>query len=274
MRVGLIVDNRRLLRWHLLLADHLRARLPDLETRFFVESGSEPLPASARLLLTLERMILRGGRPTVCDPLSEAALGARSAPEFAPDVFIDCTGRERAPPPGAAPVLRPLFDGEPDEEAMMGALLAGRAPVIGVEERRSGAILASGLPSREAADGLTGAIEAVVSRLFFLIDAALGPQPANQISLRPQAANYRAGSALRFGAKNLARLCASRLYHLCCHAPHWRVGWRFVDGPGVLERGDLSGPRWNVLADSGQRFFADPFPIVWKGRAFVFFEDL
>jgi hypothetical protein len=46
------------------------------------------------------------------------------------------------------------------------------------------------------------------------------------------------------------------------------------DGPGVLERGDLSGPKWNVLGDPGLRFFADPFPISRNGRSFLFFEDL
>ena len=274
MRIGLIVEKSRLARWHLLLADHLRAELPGLEARFILESGGEPLPTSARLLLTLERMILRRWRPTVCDSVAASALGRLAGPEFAPDVFIDCTGRERRPVPSTAMTLRPLFDGEASEDAMIAALLVGRAPVISIEERRSGAILAAGIPSREAADGLTGAIEAVVSRLFFLVESALAPRRAPQAACSPQPRSYHAADAARFGARNLVRLCASRLYHLCCYAPHWRVGWRFVDGPGVLERGDLSGPGWNVLADPGRRCFADPFPITWQGRTFIFFEDL
>jgi hypothetical protein len=171
-------------------------------------------------------------------------------------------------------ILRPLFDDDSSEEAMMAALLGGRAPVISVEERRSGAILASGIPSREAAEGLTGAIEAVVSRLFFLLESVLAQHRSALAAPPPQARAYRAADVARFGARNLARLCARRLYHLCCDAPHWRVGWRFVDGPGVLERGDLGGPCWNVLADPGRSCFADPFPISWKGRTFLFFEAL
>jgi hypothetical protein len=42
----------------------------------------------------------------------------------------------------------------------------------------------------------------------------------------------------------------------------------------VWTTGDLSGPAWAVLDDPGHRFFADPFPVQWKGRTFVFFEDL
>jgi hypothetical protein len=42
----------------------------------------------------------------------------------------------------------------------------------------------------------------------------------------------------------------------------------------VWKTGDLSGPSWKVLADPGHRFYADPFPVTWQGRTFVFFEDL
>jgi hypothetical protein len=75
-------------------------------------------------------------------------------------------------------------------------------------------------------------------------------------------------------ARGLATSIAKEIYRLCCYAPHWHVGWRFNDGAGVWQTGDLSGSRWNVLADPGNHFYADPFPITWQGRTFVFFEDL
>ncbi|MFX7776414.1 hypothetical protein ABTJ98_20490, partial [Acinetobacter baumannii] len=57
-------------------------------------------------------------------------------------------------------------------------------------------------------------------------------------------------------------------------APHWHVGWRFAGTTDIWRTGELSGPAWNVLADPGNRCYADPFPVKWQGRTFVFFEDL
>ncbi len=74
--------------------------------------------------------------------------------------------------------------------------------------------------------------------------------------------------------RGLAGAIARRIYRLCCYAPHWHVGWRYTDDQGVWTSKDLSGPPWAVLADPGHRFYADPFPITWQGRTFVFFEEL
>ena len=30
---------------------------------------------------------------------------------------------------------------------------------------------------------------------------------------------------------------------------------------------------WTDLPDDGRRFYADPFPIVWRGRTFLFVEE-
>jgi hypothetical protein len=81
-----------------------------------------------------------------------------------------------------------------------------------------------------------------------------------------------APAATAFLLRNLARACARQIYHLCCHSPHWRVGWRFIDGPGVLETSSLAGGSWNVLPDFGSGFCADPFPIQWAGENYIFFE--
>jgi hypothetical protein len=77
-----------------------------------------------------------------------------------------------------------------------------------------------------------------------------------------------------FVARGLAVSIAKEIYRLCCYAPHWHIGWRYSQNTGVWQTGDLSGPGWKVLGDPGHRFYADPFPVKWQGRTFVFFEDL
>ena len=220
-------------------------------------------------------MVLRRWRETCCDRLPFRAEEHPTLPDFSPDVIVDCTGREEPGHYGeAALVLQPLFDGLPSEQALVSALLSRAMPEVTVADRRSGAVLAWGKPSAEAAQGLTGGMAAVLSRTATLIERILlSPKQAFAQALRRHA-NPGAGMVARFALRNLAADCARAIYHLCFFAPHWRVGWRLHDGPGVLERGDIGGPRWRVLGDPGTRFFADPFPILWNGRTYVFFEDL
>lgn len=64
------------------------------------------------------------------------------------------------------------------------------------------------------------------------------------------------------------------IYRSAFYSPHWRIGWRFVDeGDDVWSRGNLGGQTWQTLRNEPFRFFADPFPIVWEGKTWLFFED-
>ena len=142
----------------------------------------------------------------------------------------------------------------------------------------AGSVIVSGTASLEAAAGIGGGIEAVGSRVITLLLKAL-PVAATDFPLRsvPLVPVRRIGNrdVLFRSAKDVARAAARAAYQLCCHGSHWRVGWRFVEpGDDVWTRRDLSGKRWNVLADPVDHFYADPFPLNWQGRDYLFFEDL
>jgi hypothetical protein len=142
-----------------------------------------------------------------------------------------------------------------------------------MQDAATGAIAAQGLPSLEAADGLTGGLEAVYSRVIALVEQALtAPAPALESGTPAAAAPAR--TPLVFALRNVAFQCARAIYHLCCYSPHWRVGWRFVNGPGVIETGSLGDAPWRVMEDRDLSFAADPFPIEWRGRMGVFYERL
>jgi hypothetical protein len=64
-----------------------------------------------------------------------------------------------------------------------------------------------------------------------------------------------------------------QVYRLFFYSPHWRVGWRIVGGKDVWDRGDLAGVPWRALPNAPFRFFADPFPVCWRGHSYIFFED-
>jgi hypothetical protein len=270
MKIEIVVDADEARLAHRLLKERLGRAFPDATVTLAAAMGAERLPVAVPALLAFERLAYRRGRPTLSDRLPAAELGP---PKSEADVIVDLSSAPVATRQGGLR-LRPRFNDAPGETALIGTLIAGAAPHVTIENVATGEIVVSGLPSLEAADGLTGGMEAVYSRLpIFLEQAIRAPQhAAPRLRFVPRAASD--AQVAEFAARGFARNAARLLYHATCYSPHWRVGWRFNDGPGVTELGALDGPRWNVLADRGHDCYADPFPIVWRGRTCVFFESL
>ncbi len=280
------VEAVALARWVFWLVEALERR-PGCQVFVRVSDYSDPDRSSALpTLLTLERMILRRGRTCGSDRIERSLFGGpRSEPAgLKPDIVIDLTAGGREVDASGATLLRPLYNGQPGETALASALFFCGTPEITIERLLSGGenrwIVASGTASLEAASGIGGAIEAVGSRVITLLMKALSDKEAGSAIGAPlgPAREIRAigrGQILAYSAKSVARAAVRAAYHLCCHGSHWRVGWRFVEpGQDVWTRRDLSGGRWNVLADPVDHFFADPFPLAWKGKDYLFFEDL
>ena len=245
----------------------------DIPVHIAWTATTEPRPAGLDALFELERLVLHKGRHSGANSLTVTPEATRSRAEPA-DVIVDFTGAARDRNSSARLYLRPLFDGVAGENAALASILAGDLPVIEIVNEIDGTIVDRGHPSAEIAAGLSGALDTVMARTLTMLAAALSARPRLVPRLaRPAGGNPRRGLSA-FVARGLAVSIAKEIYRLCCYAPHWHVGWRFNDGAGIWQTGDLSGPGWNVLGDPGNHFYADPFPLTWQGRTFVFFEDL
>lgn len=266
-RIAIVIPQRRFLRWHERLRQGLTRRCPGAEVHISGEARGEAWPAGVASLLTLERMLLRRSKPTLADTIDAQT----SQSDTTRDLIIDLVGD--IAPTGEARVLRALYDGERSDHFAIAALLSGRAPNLAVQDAATGAIVAQGLPSLEAADGLTGGLEAVYSRMIALIEQTI-VAPARTLETLPPAAKTAPRTPAAFALRNIAFQSARMIYHLCCHSPHWRVGWRLIDGPGVIETGALGDKPWRMMEDRDLDFAADPFPMEWRGRMGVFYERL
>jgi hypothetical protein len=106
-----------------------------------------------------------------------------------------------------------------------------------------------------------------------MIDAAMDGASPREAEGEVHHSTITTASVADFGLKSLARAAVRAIYRLCYNAPHWRVGWRFVDDADVIDLRAHPATGWHDLPDDGRRFYADPFPIEHNGRTFVFVED-
>jgi hypothetical protein len=173
--------------------------------------------------------------------------------------------------PGAG--WRVTFDGHPGEAGLLDALGRGRLPLVEVRDP-DGAVVVAGRPGSEQPGTAAVAYGDVLAGLATLVLAAFTghglapPVPAPAAGGR---APRPAVAAARRTAGAVARLGYRALYR----APHWRVGWRFVDpdDPDVLDTLAHPDPGWHDLPDDGHHFYADPFPILHGGETWLFVED-
>jgi hypothetical protein len=279
MRLHVRIDPSHARRW---LID-LRARLQrDGHICDFVAGSVTPEPSAVRLLFQLESLIYRRRGPRPTDRVDRDTLrgGNTGNGSQTPDLVIDLA----AAPAGCCETSRclvVLFDGQASLPALLAPLLEGRMSTISVVDAATGAVIVEGVPGTDNAETVSEAMEFALARVVTLVAGAVARYPScaptsgGTIKAR-QSPAVSSPAAISFLLRAIAFSAVRRLYKLCYYAPHWRIGWRFIEkgAPGIYESLSLDGAQWNILPDPGVRFFADPFPISVDDRNYIFFEDL
>ncbi|MDP4023644.1 formyl transferase [Methylobacterium sp. NEAU 140] len=277
-RVTVRLARGRLRTWHLRLLDAL-ARRPDCRLGIAVSAGDAPdLPPNAELLFRLEAAIHGLPRPGLATAVGAAALQPYSGPEAgAPDLVLDLS--DTSPAGADAPATWRLdFDGVPGEAGLLAALFAGRAPVA-VLRGADGAPVAVGRFGAESKTVMLAAFEDYLARTLTLILAALdggaGALPDDDARRLAPSAGFDLGAveARRRALGGLARQVARRVREVGFHRERWRVGWRRIAGPDVIDLRRHPEAGWTDLPDDGRRFYADPFAIARDGAVTLFVEE-
>ncbi|GJD94011.1 glucosamine inositolphosphorylceramide transferase family protein [Methylobacterium iners] len=268
------LDGSRPRRWHGLLLDRLAA-LPGVSVEREASAGPGALPPNAFLLFRLEallnRLPLTGLAAEAGSDLFQTHPPAGTSP---PDIVIDLCGD--VPEMPGRRVWRLSYDGRTGEAALLSSLLAGRAPIVAISE--AGRVVASGRAGTEALGNILLSFEdALIRTVTLLVAAASGAGPvlphAEAMPVQGEPARLTVRALGARATRMLAWAILRRLYHLCFRAPHWRVGWRRLDGPDLIDLRAHPAEGWRDLADDGRRFYADPFAIDHAGRTFLFVED-
>jgi hypothetical protein len=270
MRVEIHIDQGAPRLWHLSLVEKLN-KLPGVLVGISWTALAKPLPSCISLLFLLERMIHRLPAGGLADAVPRSAfLPYVFEPGVKPDLVLDICGPVEMTPDKRWYLT---FDGSCGEAAALGPLLLGHAPVIGIIDAQSGATLASGRPGTETNGIILSAFEDCLARVITLVVAAAREAAGAMPNAAATTLPLRCGDVGRFAMKMLVGLVIRRLYTLCTYAPHWRVGWRFVEGPDTFDVLTMPEQGWTRLRDDGCRFYADPFPFVFGGRLFLFVEE-
>jgi hypothetical protein len=268
VKIELRVGGSGVRRWHLELVSRLRSA--GVGEVVSIRLTAEPaLPSAVELLLSLERVIHRLPGPRPSDLISPHEI-ALPTDQNSVDLVIDLTasGEEIG---GSS--LRVRYDSLLGDGAIFAALVQGRVPTIEIERHPTGQIVARGEPSTENDGTLCQAYETITSRMIWLLISAIRMPASTMPGFYDQQSKIRMTEAARYVLRNLSHNAIRKAYQLCFFSPHWQIGWRFVTDKDVWDNLGLQGQTWKVLPDPGFRFFADPFPITWRGRTYLLFED-
>ena len=272
MHVRVRLDGTRPRRWHATLLQRISDTPGIQDVSVDIAPGPKGWPASADLLFRLEALVYGLGLGGSLH-LSPSDLAARARP-FAADLVLDLCGDAVA----ACPVWRPAYDGGIGENGLLMSLLAGRVPRLEmIQDER---VVASGILGSDHRGSIAISFEDALARTITVVTAALrdrlsgSPEREARADLVQCVVPVLPAAALgERSARLLARSVVSRLYRLCYHAPHWRTGWRRLDGPDLIDLGRHPNTGWNNLQDDGRRFYADPFPLAYAGSTHVFVEE-
>ncbi|MFB9949585.1 hypothetical protein ACFFP0_12040 [Rhizobium puerariae] len=194
-------------------------------------------------------------------------------PDDAPDLVVDLTGKSGA---RQAPVLTVEINGYPYLPEGFSLLRTGSG-LVDLVARLDGMPVGHACPmisdrvwlSRDANEVLAAAQSLIVQSLARFEARRIREIAAPQLE-------RRAGPLAPAYLKRLATGLTTRTLHKL-NPQHrefsWQTAYRLVDGPGIAESRQIGGTPFAALADDGQRFYADPFPMEHEGRLYLFVEE-
>lgn len=256
-------------RWHLELIERL-ASLPHTQVTLASTGPTHDSRKNAGQLEQVFRLerFLHGRRPGLAaleDPGPAAAVPATAG--VTPDIRLDLSTN----PLADSRTWRLEFDGRAGESAAVEALRAGAPPVVSVV-RPDGTTAASGRPGSETPGVIAAAFDDLLAGCLAVIMKAFTSSESASPTVVPLG-DLHPPSLTRHAVRQTVGAIAHMGYRALYRAPHWRVGWRFADGPGVIDTPGSPPSGWQDLPDDGLRFYADPFPFVHNGELLLFVED-
>lgn len=267
LSIDVVVPQRNPRHWQAQIIHRLEADGCDVAVLH--EPSATPWPGAVNTLLSLERRLFRRASRGLASPVAGIPARSQTRP---PALRVDLAGNA---PPSNIPTITLRFDGANADLAIARAVAMGELPVLEaiLDGRTIVGRALSMVDRREAASlGVEDVLARAVTLILSVVRAFAEGRLEEMGTVSSAFDNGGEGFLAAYLSRALPRLGREALRRAWFRHAHWRVGYRFIDGPGVAETGRV-GTGWAVLPDAGDRFYADPFAIHWQGRPFVFVED-
>lgn len=268
--IDIIVPKFAPRRWQEIVIRRLQADGYDIAVLHGPQSAAWPAPVNAAL--ALERKIFRRRDPALAAPLSEIPTSIRTRPAA---FRLDLAGNAA---PSDIPTITLRFDGSRSDLSVPISVAAGALLLIEIVLDGK-MVIGRAWPMIDKRESVTLGVEDVLARAITLAVSTVRAFAEDRLSMNEPMSTApenrgvgMLGLAFSYATSALPRLGREALRRARFRHAHWRVGYRFTDGPGVASTCEL-GRDWSVLRDMGDRFYADPFPFQWRDRFFLFVED-
>jgi hypothetical protein len=266
LSIDVVIPARAPRGWQKIVVQRLEADGHDVAVLH--DRTAAPWPGAVNAILAPERTLFRRRGESLAAPLEPIPARARKR---SPALRLDLAGNGAASP---VPTLSLRFEQSPFDLTVAQAVAAGDLPVIeAVLDGRM--VVGRALPMIDRREATSLGIEDVLARAVTLLLSLVHAFAEDRLSPLAEANALKEDKArflVPYLSRALPRLGREALRRMRFHHAHWRVGYRFHDGPGVAETGRL-GADWKILPDSAGRFYADPFAFHWQGRPYLFVED-
>jgi len=281
--ICLFINPSRIRRWHVWLAQALR----EAGDKVVIAHPSHMIKGniSSEMFLGLERRIYRLPGEQAFDLIAANELDIRSPSDCREeqpfDILINFTSQGLADV-GATRVLTPRFDGISGDLGAYAALLERRNVLIHVEDSTQADHCWIARPASEDKQVVGRGLNNVFSRSAEILLYAIQRQgtASSLVPLSDCGAHKQAPNGLSLAlssasqiSRGLAKKIVRRLTRGAEADEHWAIGWRFVEGPGLLDEGEGATATYNIIPDDAKRYFADPFVYQKDGQTYIFCEE-
>lgn len=284
MLIDIVLDRSRVWRWHSALLLDLRQAGFDAAPVYCEPSGL--LHSTLLAALDIDKVLSPPDTPRLAAPISAHELIAPvDRAEGVVDLMINLAGHNTLAANWRGRIITPEYNGDIDEEALWLSLLAGAAPVIRITDSACEKPWSVSLPALAAPWRLAVSADAVFEELNRQLvrtcraivrghAAASSPESADLKPVLPPASGFATGVASNLLRRSLRSITSAGRRWGGAQAK-WAVAWRAASGgqgPSDDDRViDLAD--YQVLADDGERYFADPFIFAHGGTRHIFVEE-
>ncbi|MGL4323106.1 MAG: glucosamine inositolphosphorylceramide transferase family protein [Beijerinckiaceae bacterium] len=282
MDITLVLDPSHIRHWHYRLAIGLQQRGHDVAVMWKGSTAHTPAPINT--LMMLEDCIFRH-RP---NPLARTIIKdvfkifpVRHS-HHSSGLILDLSGTEWQSDSNRTNkhIWKLTYNNSVCEGELWRALLDQETPYLAICDQNEVPVMTA-FPAIEETRRLGSAADNVFAAILTMCLSSVNQFGRAGGEISPPLINPRRAvkdsNVITFFTTALSTRVIQKLEKLLHEAPRWKTAWRQLGGAdksrAVIDSLQWPARGYTILPDDGQRYYADPFPVHYDGKTYVFVEE-